>query len=168
VPALQAHVGAQGKPVTGIFEASVAASLQLLQPGESFGIVSTGKVWEAILSEAVANLLGTDGSSGSGSGSGVASSRFAGVETTGLSATELHDVPAAEVREKMKAATKRLLRRGNVSVVCLGCAGMAGMNEMVREAAVEELGPDRGEKVRIVDGVQAGAAWLDGAVRMGF
>jgi Asp/Glu/hydantoin racemase len=160
VPALQAHDGARGNPVTGIFEASVAASLQLLRPGESFGIVSTGKVWEAILSGAVADLLGTGG--------GVASSRFAGVETTGLSATELHDAPAAEVREKMKEATKRLLRRGNVTAVCLGCAGMAGMNEMVREAAVEELGTDRGGKVRIVDGVQAGAAWLDGAVRMGF
>lgn len=142
------------KPVTGIFEASVATSLQLIDRKERFGIVSTGKVWEEILSDAVTNLLGAG-----------ASARFAGVETTGLNATELHDAPADEVKRKMKEATKRLLRKGDVGAICLGCAGMSGMNEMVREAAVEELGKEKGGRVRIVDGVQAGAAWLDGAVR---
>jgi Asp/Glu/hydantoin racemase len=77
-------------------------------------------------------------------------------------------VPAEEVRNKMKEATKRLLRLGNVTVVCLGCAGMAGMNEMVREAAVEELGQEKGAKVRIVDGVQAGIGSLEALLRMGF
>jgi hypothetical protein len=45
---------------------------------------------------------------------------------------------------------------------------MSGMGEMVREAAVEELGTDKGSDVRIVDGVQAGVAWLHGALRMTF
>jgi len=150
----EAHIIEKRKPVTGIFEASVATSLQLIDRKGKFGIVSTGKVWEEILSDAVTNLLGAG-----------ESSRFAGVETTGLNATELHDAPAEEVKSKMKEATKRLLRKGDVGAICLGCAGMSGMNEMVREAAVEELGKDKGESVRIVDGVQAGAAWLDGAVR---
>jgi Asp/Glu/hydantoin racemase len=137
----------------------VATSLQLIKPSQRFGIVSTGKVWEEILSDAAAALLGTDST---------ASKKFAGVETTGLNATELHDAPAAEVRSKMMEATKRLLRKGNVGAICLGCAGMSGMNEMVRQAAVEELGEQEGKQVRIVDGVQAGVAWLEGATRTEF
>jgi len=161
VPQLKAALARQqsGKPVTGIFEASVATSLQVVAPHERFGIVSTGKVWEALLSEAVQDFLGT---------ASAASERFAGVETTGLNATELHDAPADEVRAKMKDATKRLLKKGDVGAVCLGCAGMAGMNEVVREAAIEELGKQKGESIRIIDGVQAGVAWLEGAVRSGF
>jgi Asp/Glu/hydantoin racemase len=102
-------------------------------------------------------------------GTGAQSSkRFAGVETTGLTATGLHDAPADEVRTRMKDAVKRLVKRGNVGAVCLGCAGMAGMDEMVREACVEELGQVEGGRVRIVDGVVAGVAWLQGAVRTKF
>lgn len=147
---------------TGIFEASVATALQVIHPQEKFGIVSTGKVWEELLTEAVAALFGTSAVT---EPTKAVSARFAGVETTGLNATELHDAPPEEVRKKMKDATKRLLRKGDVGAICLGCAGMSGMNEMVREAAVEELG-EEGNKVRIVDGVQAGAAWLEGAIRL--
>ncbi|CAG5180829.1 uncharacterized protein ALTATR162_LOCUS9455 [Alternaria atra] len=135
------------KPVTGIFEASVAASLQAIHPDEKFGIVSTGKVWESILTDATTAFLGTGTE---------ANKRFAGVETTGLNATDLHDAPAEEVRKRMKDAVKRLLKKGGVGAVCLGCAGMAGMDEMVREACVEELGESEGGRVRIVDGVMAG------------
>jgi len=121
--------------------------------------VSTGKVWEDILTDATVSFLGTGSDAGK---------RFAGVETTGLNATDLHDAPVEEVRKRMKDAVKRLLGKGNVGAVCLGCAGMAGMDEMVREACMEELGKANGGRVRIVDGVVAGAAWLEGAIRMGF
>lgn len=151
------HILQHRKPVTGIFEASVSTSLQIITPDQSFGIVSTGKVWEKILSEATVEFLGTNGDG---------SRRFAGVETTGLNATDLHDAPAGEVRRRMKDAVRRLLRRSSVGAVCLGCAGMAGMNVMVREACVEELGEEKGNGIRIVDGVQAGLAWLEGVVRM--
>jgi Asp/Glu/hydantoin racemase len=97
-----------------------------------------------------------------------ASKRFAGVETTGLNATDLHDAPAEEVRKKMKDAVKRLLKKGKVGAICLGCAGMSGMDEMVREACIEELGSVDGNRVRIIDGVMAGVAWLEGATRAGF
>lgn len=153
-------IAGTGKPVTGIFEASVATSLQLIRPDETFGIVSTGKIWEDILTSAVGSYLGTNGK-------GI-SKRFAGVETTGLTATELHDTPQDEVRKRMKDATKRLIRKGNVGAVCLGCAGMAGMDEMVREACVEELGKDKGSEVKIVDGVKAGVAWLEGSLRSNY
>ena len=147
------------KPVTGIFEASVSTSLQIIHPSSKFGIVSTGKVWEDILSSAVVEFLGTGSN---------ASKRFAGVETTGLNATDLHDAPREEVEKRMKDATKRLLRKGGVEAICLGCAGMAGMDTLVRTACVEELGEEEGRRVRVVDGVMAGVAWLEGAVRSGF
>jgi Asp/Glu/hydantoin racemase len=152
------HVRKEGKVVTGIFEASVGTALNIIAPDEKFGIVSTGKVWEEILSEAVVDFLGTGSD---------ASKRFAGVETTGLNATDLHDAPPEVVEKKMKDATKRLLRKRSVGAICLGCAGMSGMDKMVREACVEELGEEEGKRVRIVDGVQAGVAWLEGAVRSG-
>jgi Asp/Glu/hydantoin racemase len=152
-------IKAARKPVTGIFEASVSTSLQVIHPDEKFGIVSTGKVWEEILMEATTAFLGTGSE---------ASKRFAGVETTGLNATDLHDAPAEEVRKKMKDAVKRLLKKGKVGAICLGCAGMSGMDEMVREACIEELGEVDGKRVRIIDGVMAGVAWLEGAVRAGF
>jgi len=161
VPILKEEPVVKGsrKPVTGIFEASVSTSLQVIHPHEKFGIVSTGKVWESILTNATIAFLGTGSE---------ASKRFAGVETTGLNATDLHDAPAEEVRKKMKDAVRRLLQKGNVGAICLGCAGMAGMDEMVREACVEELGEVEGKRVRIVDGVMAGVAWLEGAIRAGF
>lgn len=169
--------GRRRKYVTGIFEASVLSCLALLQGTESsFGIVSTGKIWEEALSEGVATFLG---------GGSSTSSRFAGVETTGLTATDLHDLPAHQVNDKMKEATKRLLRKaknsagqeeassssspvGPVAAICLGCAGMAGLDQVVREACVEELGLDLGSRVHIVDGVKAGMGILMALVNAGF
>jgi Asp/Glu/hydantoin racemase len=145
VPALQA---ATNKPVTGILEASVGAALMILQPTQSFGIVSTGKIWEELLATAVIDVLGGQ------------SSRFAGVETTGLSAKKLHDAPMDDVKTRMVDATRRLLRRGNVRAVCLGCAAMVGFDIMVREAAIAELGEDEGRKVKVVDGVVAASGVL--------
>jgi Asp/Glu/hydantoin racemase len=147
------------KPVTGIFEASVAASLLHISPTEKFGIVSTGEIWRDLLTKAVEDFLGID------SLRGERSTRFAGVATTGLNATDLHDAPAEEVRSRMKEATKELVSRDQVGAICLGCAGMAGMNEVVRDACVEALGSEIGQQIKIVDGVQAGVAWLDTALR---
>jgi Asp/Glu/hydantoin racemase len=147
--------------VIGIMEASIVMAVRLLdarsksreaeteeRKKQRFGIVSTGKVWEDILPMAVPED---------------ARCYFAGVETTGLSAVELHEVGSKEVKERVKDATKRLLRRDGVGVqaICLGCAGMAGMDEWVREATVEEMGAEVGSKVDIVDGVVAGVRLLE-------
>lgn len=142
-------------PVTGIFEASIATCMQSTNISEKFGIVSTGSQWEEILGEAVEGLLGSG-----------ASARYAGTETTGLNADELHSTPKAEVDRRMKEATKRLLDKGAVAI-CLGCAGMAGMDMTVREACAEKLGQKAGQRVRIVDGVVAGSIFLEGALRAG-
>lgn len=146
----------------GIFEASITTALQLLDPDfekqETFGIVSTGKVWEGLLGRAVRGFLGSK--------QGTGGERFAGVETTGLDATELHGALREEVRRRVKEAVGRLVREGEgegegeVTVVVLGCAGMVGMEGWVREEA--------GEEVRVVDGVVAGVGALVGLVKGDF
>lgn len=151
--------------MTGIFEASVTTSLGLIEAGtgsgQSFGIVSTGKIWEEALDVAVKELLGLrDG----------VESRFKGCETTGLNASELHELPVEQVRGKMIEATRRLIKRDidGLRAVCLGCAGMVGLEEAVRTACVQELGDDVGKTVYIIDGVKAGVGMLVGMVRGGF
>jgi len=152
-------------PIIGIFEASVSTALSLLPPPrtegsvrkvEKFGIVTTGKYWEKVLTEGVMDFLGCEDGK---------CARFKGVETTGLNASELHTAPPEVVKAKMMAATKRLIQDGDVTAICLGCAGMAGMDSWVREACMEELGQERAKQVRIIDGVKAGIAILEGLVR---
>ena len=135
--------------------------MSLLGNDDRFGIVSTGEVWRDILSTAMREEV---------LGAGKARMVFAGVETLGVNAGELHgEGGEGEVKRKVQAATGRLVggcegnnrsERGRVSVVVLGCAGMAGMEEWVRE----EVGR-RGEDVRVVDGVKAGIGILQGLVR---
>ncbi|KAK7540226.1 Asp/Glu/hydantoin racemase [Phyllosticta citricarpa] len=172
------------KPVVGIMEASVSAALLTLAPGERFGVVSTGKAWETLLGRGVREFLGTCPTAeddGQPKGEEVddddddhatidgetEDARFAGVTTTGLHATELHTTPRDVVESRVKVAVKKLLARGRVAAICLGCAGMAGMDAWVHEACVEALGEEQGGRVRIVDGVKAAVAAIEGALRMG-
>lgn len=143
----------RGKVVTGIFEASISSSLQAINVDEQFGIVSTGYQWIEILNDAVMEALGS-----------TSSSRYVGVETTGLDANELHTAAEADLEKRMAAAARRLLQR-NAKAICLGCAGMAGMDRVVRSACVAELGVEEGERIVIVDGVVAGVIWLEGMLR---
>ena len=162
------------KPVVGIFEASVSLSLNIVNSSglnfgvgsekecvpSKFGIVTTGKAWIPLLRMGVGAYLGAGDSEHEPQ-----SKAFKGVESTGLNADELHTAPEEEVRHRMIDATRRQLKDKDVCVVILGCAGMAGMDKIVREAAVEELGKADGERVVIVDGVKAAIAMADGMLR---
>ncbi|KAG0667158.1 hypothetical protein C6P46_002570 [Rhodotorula mucilaginosa] len=157
-------------PVLGIFEASILASLALcLAPQDRFGIVTTGAVWDEILTRGVADFLGTGGGDSSTSGSrsteSLRSRKFSGVETTGLTAVELHSTPPEEVTRRLKEAVKRLIRRTQSSSSDGG--GMVGFDEAIRAGCIEELGPEEGAKISIVDGVKAGYVMLEGMVRAG-
>lgn len=143
------------KPVTGIFEASVATCLASLKTEDKFGIVSTGAQLQSILDDGVAVLLGSHASG---------SPRYAGTETTGLNANELHDAPKDQITRLMTTATTRLLDAG-AKAICLGCAGMAGLDGLVRQACIEVLGEAAGSKIRIVDGVVSGALHLENELR---
>lgn len=155
----------------GIFEASVLHALSLVdsiyvhsesQEPNKWGIVTTGKVWEELLTLGVERFLGIKRGLGMG--------RFAGVVTTGLNATELHDFPKEEVDRRMKEALRRLLSPtdggGKVTAVCLGCAGMVGLDETVYEVG-REFGYEEGE-LRVVDGVKAGVLVLEGLLKGGY
>ncbi|KAJ5628061.1 gamma-tubulin [Penicillium lividum] len=135
------HPSTRKKYVTGIFEASVTASLSLIsafdfvtlgelekkQVDESFGIVTTGSIWKEELSKAVTKMLGTSNGS----------SRFAGVETTGLTAVELHTTPPEEVKRRIIDATQRLLRESPVPVTAI-CQNVPRNNAL----RVKQLSPD--------------------------
>ena len=82
-----------------------------------------------------------------------------------MSAVELHETDEAEVRGRMVEATRRLVSRKDVGAVLLGCAGMVGMEDWVREACVLERGEVEGSKVRVVDGVKVGFAMLEALVK---
>lgn len=152
--------------VTGIFEASIAAALPLLRRtsgggdgGGGWGIVTTGQYWEDHLTSAVQTFLGQPDTS--------ANKWFRGVFTTGLNASDFHGagVAPSTIRDKLAEATRRLLRTGGVECIIMGCAGMAGLEEIIREACVDEYGEDRARGVYVVDAVRAGVGVLEGMVR---
>lgn len=129
--------------VTGIFEASILTAHALLHPytSEKWGIITTGKFWEAHLEGGVKAYLGEDSS-------------FAGVFSTGLTAGDFHKVSPEVVREKLKDATQRLLDVGDVTVAVMGCAGMAGLEGIIRETVGDR-------RFYVVDGVKAGVLQLE-------
>ena len=150
--------------VTGIFEASILTSLSLLSPypttegSSAWGIVTTGKYWETHLSDGVKTFLGQDPSS--------SSTKFAGVFSTGLNAGDFHgDIPAEVIKGKLEDAARKLLTITSVGCVVMGCAGMAGLEEIIRETAVKEYGEERGNRVCIVDGVKAGVVLLNQTIK---
>lgn len=165
------------KYVTGIFEGSIVTSLSLVssfqltwdggfgksQAKDTFGIVTTGSSWKNELTNAVSDMLVNSGDKNP-------SNRFAGVETTGLTAVELHTTQPEEVRRRIIEATERLIKANPrpVSAICLGCAGMAGMEEAVREGCIKAYGRKQGSRVKIVDGVVSGAGMLVTACKAGF
>lgn len=165
------------KYVTGIFEASVSTCLALtrdfyLDPGtgrsvsaSSFGIVTTGAAWKDELSMAVKKMLFGDQVEGDDTTLDV----FGGVGTTGLTAVELHTTPADEVNAKITDVTLQLIKCSlhPVTAICLGCAGMSGMDAAVREGCVRALGPVDGGNVIIVDGVVSGVGILVNACKAG-
>ncbi|EAL90670.1 aspartate/glutamate racemase family protein [Aspergillus fumigatus Af293] len=149
------------KYVTGIFEASVLTSLSLVS---SFHLMGDANLHKAQSRDTFGIMIVNSG------GGGGSTARFAGVETTGLTASELHTAPAEEVSRRISDATERLIKSTShpVSAICMGCAGMAGMEEAVRDGCIRAYGERQGRRVRIVDGVVAGAGMLVTACKAGF
>ncbi|KAM3472762.1 hypothetical protein MY5147_005116 [Beauveria neobassiana] len=141
--------------VTGIFEASILTSLSIIAPPggrESWGIVTTGSFWEKHLGDGVKAFLGQAAAQ--------TNDRFAGAFSSGLTAGDFHTVSPAQVQAKLKDATARLLKSSEVGCVVMGCGGMAGLESIIRDTAIEVYGQERGQSVYIVDGVRAGLLQL--------
>ncbi|KAJ2895324.1 hydantoin racemase [Zalerion maritima] len=147
---------------TGIFEASILACLSLLSKDGKWGIVTTGPWWEDHLSAGVADFLGTTPNTNPASTATATSApgKFAGVHTTGLNASDFHASTPSEVRRRLRKAAFSLLDSGPVECVVMGCAGMTGLEGLIREVAVEKYGEEEGRAVYIVDGVKAGIGVL--------
>jgi len=122
-----------------------------------FGIVTTGKIWEDALSTGVRRFFGV--SSGN-------SMKFAGIATTGLTAGELHDLDASTVRERVRSAAGKLVRdHVGIKAICVGCAGMVGFGDAIREGVRGVLG-EEGDGIHIVEGVSACLQWLISICRL--
>ncbi|KAI0364240.1 hypothetical protein BV20DRAFT_872337 [Pilatotrama ljubarskyi] len=132
------------KPVLGIFEASIMQALALGQP---FGIVTTGQYWEAALTAGVKRIFGSEDMGGA----------FVGVQSTGMSARELHDIQPDVVAERISAATSHIVAKGARTII-MGCAGMSGMEEAVHNGS-------KGVPIRVVDAVRSGVTVLEGLVK---
>jgi len=81
--------------------------------------------------------------------------RCAAVVASGLSVLELEEDPQRAV-EAIVAKAEQIVTEQHVEVVCLGCGGMAGLDELVRAATGKP----------VVDGVAAAVALAEGLVRM--
>lgn len=141
-----------GKAVTGLFEASILTSLSLISPTEKWGIVTTGQFWEQHLRDGVDDFLGVT--------RGVKHANFAGVFSTGLSATEFHSESQEMINSRLDMAVRRLLQAGNVTCVVLGCGGMVGLESTIRSAAAQVIGLKKAKNLFIIDGVRAGIMQL--------
>ncbi|KAG8750429.1 hypothetical protein FRC14_000502 [Serendipita sp. 396] len=134
--------------VMGIFEASVESAVKTIKPGEKFGIVTTGKAWEPLLTDGVHQILGEMDDA--------EPDCFAGVIGTGLGVLEFHGGETEAVHASMSQAAQELVTKGAMAI-CLGCAGMSGLDVVIAKAVNEEDHPDR---IKVIDGVKAGVELL--------
>jgi Asp/Glu/hydantoin racemase len=152
---LQAHVGS--KPVVGMFQASVTTALHMLRPKFKFAVVTTVPGFIEHLNVAVTAMLG------SATGESLV---FAGTVASGITWDILNKEPTNVAKQLMLDTVRRLVRNGEVRVVCLGGAILHGMGSWVEEACVLELGEDKGREVRIIDPLLPGVVTLNGLVHM--
>lgn len=125
-------------PVVDITEAAASVAGLL---GHKFGIVTTLDRTVPLIEDRLL-LAGLD-------------RRCAAVVATGLSVLELeqdHERAVAAIVEK----AGQIVRERGVEVICLGCGGMAGLNEAVARAT----------GAPVVDGVACAVTLAEGLVRM--
>jgi hypothetical protein len=125
-----------------------------------YRIITTGVLFEAMLTEGVRRVLGA---SSTGSNPLI----FAGVAATGISPVVLESESRDMNKVRVVEATRRLVSLGDVGVICMGGVILAGMEDWVRDACVKELGMQAGQEVKIVEQLKSGVLTLDGLLRMG-
>ena len=138
-PAIYAGREITTKPVLGIAEASMLLACMV---GRTFSVVTTNAEWEPLLWDAVRHY-------------GLAE-RCASVRSTGLPVLALEQ-SEENTRALILAAARRALAEDGAEVICLGCAGMAGLDKEMEA----ELG------VPVIDGVAGAVKLLEGLVGYG-
>ena len=128
------------KPVLGIAEASMYVACML---GHRFSVVTTNEEWEPLLWDAVHHY-------------GLAS-RCASVRSTRMPVLALESASPEDTYKMIRKAAQRALDEDDAEVICLGCAGMAGLDKRLQKA----LG------VPVLDGVICAVKLLEGLVGYG-
>jgi allantoin racemase len=128
------------KPVLGIAEASMYLACMV---GQRFSVVTTNREWEPLLWDAVRHY-------------GLAG-RCASVRTTGMPVLALESTSPEETYQMILNAASQALETDGAEVICLGCAGMAGLDKRLEG----ELG------VPVIDGVTAALKLLEGMIGYG-
>ena len=128
------------KPVLGIAEASMHLACMV---GHTFSIVTTNDEWKPLLWDAVHHY----GLSG----------RCASVRTTGMAVLDLEAGGENGMFSLILDEARRAIREDGAEVICLGCAGMAGLDKQLEEA----LG------IPVIDGVVGALKLLEGMLGYG-
>ncbi|KAL0950234.1 hypothetical protein HGRIS_010220 [Hohenbuehelia grisea] len=138
---------APDKPCVGVFDSSI---VHALVSGSKFGILTTGTSMVNSIDAGVAAFLG--GQSG----------RYVGCIASGLGVVELQTGDRNTVERRIKGAAADVCAMG-ADVIILGCAGMSGMEDLVKAGAEAT-----GRPVTVIDGAKAGVQLLAGLVRNKF
>jgi allantoin racemase len=139
-PAIYAIREITDKPVVGIAEASMYLACML---GYKFSIVTTNKEWEPLLWDAVRHYGLVE--------------RCASIQTTGMPVLALESANPEETYQMILSAARIAIEKDGAEVICLGCAGMTGLDKKLEE----EL------KVPVIDGVVGALKILEGMVSYG-
>ena len=139
-PAIHAAREMTSKPVIGIMEASLYTACML---GHRFSIVTTNDRWVPLLWDAIRRY-------------GVAE-RCASVRATSMPVLALEGGGDQTVRERVLDEARKAIEMDGADVVCLGCAGMAGLHAQLSG----ELG------VPVVDGVAMAVKLMEALVGYG-
>ncbi len=139
-PVIGALREALTQPTMGIMEASILHALPL---GSRFSIVTTSPRWQPLLEEGV-RLLGVE-------------SRCASVRSSGLAVLDLDALPQDAVLQRLCAEAQAAVEEDGAEVICLGCAGMADLEEAIREST----------GVPVIDGVRAAVVLVQSLVSTG-
>ncbi len=126
-------------PVVDITEAAASTAMYL---GHKYSVVTTLDRTVPLIEDRL-KLAGLD-------------ARCASVRASGLGVLELESEPGRAV-EAIVARAREAVERDHAEVICLGCGGMAELEEKVSAAT----------GVPIVDGVRAAVTIAEGLVRMG-
>jgi allantoin racemase len=139
-PAIAALREITEKPVLGIAEASMYMACML---GRRFSVVTTNIEWEPLLWDAV-NHYGL-------------AERCASVCSTRMPVLALESAEQEDVYEMILKASHRAIDQDGAEVICLGCAGMAGLDKRLEN----EL------NVPVLDGVVCALKLLEGMIAYG-
>lgn len=138
-PAIYAMRELTDKPVIGIAEASM---LMACMVGHKFSVVTTNDAWQPLLWQAVRHY-GLE-------------NRCASIRTTGLAVLDLDNHEGQDNYNLIRDTAHTTLSDG-AEVICLGCAGMAGLDKKLEE----ELG------VPVIDGVVSALKFMEGLLKYG-